>query len=225
MLEEKINQELLEFLKFFRNCPICFRENDTFYLESLYFSDKPEIVEIKKRLLSLMKKFKYIDYKSNKITLGIPCCECFETVFGYFPIDIFDLTEFDIDDFYQDDVDFEIDVNDKEIMQVKFDYDLSEKLFEVGEHLPQIIDRLTEDLINLNDHNNPHDIRDLKVIKHGIADLRIIQFLLEIIEYISSGYPVTFGIEDRIIDEKLRTNIIDNAPSINLISKYTFKVT
>ena len=77
------DESFKEFAKQFSTCPICKRNNHFESLKNFYFSREPVMIELRKRLLELIDKsvdFDNIYY--NKITLGIPCCSCFEK---YFP--------------------------------------------------------------------------------------------------------------------------------------------
>jgi GTPase SAR1 family protein len=76
-LEER--KELTEFLNYFKFCPICNSKNHLSYLKRFYFSKDKNKMKIKQQLLELMKES--VDFKKryyNHITLGIPCCECFQ---------------------------------------------------------------------------------------------------------------------------------------------------
>lgn len=67
-----------EFVQAFNKCPICKNENHKEYLKNFFLSKNPESIRLKKRLLVLIKDSR--NYY-NKITLGIPCCNCFKLVF------------------------------------------------------------------------------------------------------------------------------------------------
>ncbi len=72
-------KKLAEFLNFFKFCPICNSRNHSSYLKRFYFSKDKKKIKIKQQLLELMRKS--VDFKKryyNHITLGIPCCKCFQ---------------------------------------------------------------------------------------------------------------------------------------------------
>lgn len=71
------------FLSFFSNCPACGRANHKNYLRDFYFSSEPEKLALKEQLEHLMEEFQDDTVIFlNKINLGIPCCDCFKTIFG-----------------------------------------------------------------------------------------------------------------------------------------------
>jgi len=81
-LEEE--EELGLFLKYFRYCPVCHQENHKRYLQRFFISKEPIKQRLKESLLELIQKSEEdwndrIYYK--KITLGIPCCNCFDKFF------------------------------------------------------------------------------------------------------------------------------------------------
>ena len=66
----------------FAFCPICKAENHASYLKKFYFSKKREDSELKNQLLKLLVLSKdFIELYYNKIKLGIPCCDCFQSFF------------------------------------------------------------------------------------------------------------------------------------------------
>jgi len=78
--EEKVICD--QFMENFAFCPICKAENHASYLKKFYFSKKREDSELKNQLLKLLvlsKDFNELYY--NKIKLGIPCCDCFQSFF------------------------------------------------------------------------------------------------------------------------------------------------
>lgn len=81
-LTEEEKERFNNFLKFFSACPVCHRENHKRYLKDFYFSKDQEKNQLKCLLVKLMDEAK--DFNAlygNKIELGIPCCECFKTIF------------------------------------------------------------------------------------------------------------------------------------------------
>jgi len=84
--ESLSSKEKLVFDQFIANfafCPICKIENHANYLKKFYFSKKRKDTELKNQLLKLMvlsEDFEKLYY--NKIKLGIPCCDCFQSIFA-----------------------------------------------------------------------------------------------------------------------------------------------
>ena len=78
--EEKVICD--QFLKQFAFCPICKIKNHDNYLKKFFFSKNKEDLELKNQLVKLMLVSEEFDEKYyNKIVLGIPCCECFQSIF------------------------------------------------------------------------------------------------------------------------------------------------
>jgi GTPase SAR1 family protein len=75
-IEER--KELSEFLNFFKYCPICNSRNHSSYLKRFYFSKDKNKIKIKNQLLELICGSRDFNNKNYNITLGIPCCECFQ---------------------------------------------------------------------------------------------------------------------------------------------------
>jgi len=80
--EEKDDLEL--FLDYFKYCPICRKENHKKYLQKFFLSNDPFKQKLKETVLELMDHTEgrwddRIYY--NKLTVGIPCCNCFNKVF------------------------------------------------------------------------------------------------------------------------------------------------
>ena len=76
-LEEK--RELVQFLEYFKYCPVCHVKNHKSYLKRFYLSKEKAKIKFKKRILELMRESRYFKKRYyNPIKLGIPCCECFE---------------------------------------------------------------------------------------------------------------------------------------------------
>ncbi len=75
--------EILKFLKFYSNCPICKKSNHKNYLKKIYIDSNPEKVRFKEKLITLINDSEdFDDIFYNKITLGIPCCDCYKNIFG-----------------------------------------------------------------------------------------------------------------------------------------------
>ena len=81
-LSEEEKAIFRQFLEYFSTCPICKKSNHKSYLKTFYFSDNLDKKILKKRLLKLIEESKeYDDVYYNKISFGIPCCNCFKKVF------------------------------------------------------------------------------------------------------------------------------------------------
>lgn len=81
-----------QFMEHYAFCPICKTENHVNYLMKFYFSKKRKDIELKNQLLKLMtlsKNFEELYY--NKITLGIPCCDCFKFYFMEKPLELWNI--------------------------------------------------------------------------------------------------------------------------------------
>ena len=71
-----------KFMEHFAFCPMCKTENHVTYLKKFYFSKKRNDIELKNQLLKLMVLSECFDeLYYNKIILGIPCCDCFQSFF------------------------------------------------------------------------------------------------------------------------------------------------
>ncbi|MHA1986342.1 MAG: hypothetical protein ACW98D_06880 [Promethearchaeota archaeon] len=78
--EEKIRCD--NFIGHFTNCPICKNENHVSYLRKFYSSKNKIDIELKKQLMKVLKLSENFDKLFyNKIILGIPCCNCFQSFF------------------------------------------------------------------------------------------------------------------------------------------------
>ncbi|MEJ2249727.1 MAG: hypothetical protein P8Y70_03210 [Candidatus Lokiarchaeota archaeon] len=70
-------KKIQDFLKKFSVCPVCNSKNHKNYLISFYYD------ESKKELKRSLEKYSVSsNFKGFKLNLGIPCCNCFEKVFG-----------------------------------------------------------------------------------------------------------------------------------------------
>jgi len=69
-----------KFINRFSTCPICKKSNHLTYLNRFYFSKVPNVVQLRKSLLSLLIKMNDFKYP-NEIALGIPCCRCHDKFF------------------------------------------------------------------------------------------------------------------------------------------------
>jgi GTPase SAR1 family protein len=71
-----------EFLQYFSICPICGSKNHFDSLKKFYYSRDPSLINLKERLLDLIEESKdFDDFYYNEISIGIPCCKCFEMHF------------------------------------------------------------------------------------------------------------------------------------------------
>ena len=80
--EEK--EQLEVFLEYFKYCPVCHKENHKKYLQKFFLSNDPFKQKLKESVLELMDypKGQWDDrIYYNKLTVGIPCCNCFNKVF------------------------------------------------------------------------------------------------------------------------------------------------
>ena len=72
-----------KFVDFFSICPMCGNRNHFNYLKKLYYSRDQKMKHLKEKLLTLIEESKeYEDLYYNPIRIGIPCCKCFDQVFG-----------------------------------------------------------------------------------------------------------------------------------------------
>lgn len=72
------------FIEYFSRCPFCKINNHTNYLLNFYFSKKKKDIKLKNQLIELISE-DFNKYYSNKIVLGIPCCNCYRTFFNKKP--------------------------------------------------------------------------------------------------------------------------------------------
>ncbi|MEJ2250269.1 MAG: hypothetical protein P8Y70_10395 [Candidatus Lokiarchaeota archaeon] len=78
-LEEK---DFKIFSKYFSKCPICKQENHLSNLKNFFFNKETEALVLKNQLIDLMEKsINFDDIYHNKISIGIPCCKCYEKIF------------------------------------------------------------------------------------------------------------------------------------------------
>lgn len=76
--KRKIDPLLDKFIEHFETCPICKCSNHLNYLEEFYFTADPKKVIMKQQLLNLLVN---LDEEDEKLTLGIPCCNCYKEIF------------------------------------------------------------------------------------------------------------------------------------------------
>ena len=77
--------ENLDFiLEYFKYCPVCRQENHKKYLQRFFLSKDPQKQNLKESVLHLIEQSeeKWDDRMYyNKVTIGIPCCDCFRKFF------------------------------------------------------------------------------------------------------------------------------------------------
>ena len=79
----KEDESFKKFVKQFATCPICKRNNHFQSLKNFYFSREPTVVKLREHVLELISKsMNFDDIYYNKISVGIPCCSCFEKHFS-----------------------------------------------------------------------------------------------------------------------------------------------
>jgi hypothetical protein len=71
---------LQKFILHYSTCPVCGSKNHLSYLLSFFYDDSKE--DLKEFLINHMNAKKINNINFN---IGIPCCECFEEVFGEYP--------------------------------------------------------------------------------------------------------------------------------------------
>lgn len=77
-LTDNEKKTLNEFLEFYSKCPICKNKIQKSHLLDFYFKKDLDSINLKKKLLNLMKQSKNFD---EKIIVGIPSCICFSKFF------------------------------------------------------------------------------------------------------------------------------------------------
>lgn len=80
--EEDEEFKILE--KFFNRCPICEKMNQHSANLKRIYSNKtnPETMGLRENLIRLVDNLDIFNFEySNKITVGIPCCECYKELF------------------------------------------------------------------------------------------------------------------------------------------------
>ena len=72
--------EFQHFLYHFYRCPVCKKQNEKDYLKDFFFSKASEKIELREMLLKTLDDSKLLEY--SNLLIGIPCCECFNDIFG-----------------------------------------------------------------------------------------------------------------------------------------------
>lgn len=71
------------FIDFFSLCPVCKRKLHFNYLKKFYYNKNEDSKRLKDTLLSLIDESNDFDeFYHHNIEIGIPCCKCFEELFG-----------------------------------------------------------------------------------------------------------------------------------------------
>ncbi len=76
------DENFLDFLELFLNCPTCNGKNHISFLSKFYYSSDEESIAIKMQLVNLMEQAYFLRMnRRNKlnINIGIPCCKCFKS--------------------------------------------------------------------------------------------------------------------------------------------------
>jgi len=81
----KEDEQLIRLINFFSRCPICKKKiHNNVGLKNVYKNlGDSDALRLKESLIRLVENIEEIriDY-SNKISLGIPCCDCYKEIFG-----------------------------------------------------------------------------------------------------------------------------------------------
>jgi len=77
------DEKFKNFIDFFSICPVCKRKLHFNYLKKFFYSRNEESIRLKDTLLYLIDESNDFDdlYQQN-IEFGIPCCKCYEQLFG-----------------------------------------------------------------------------------------------------------------------------------------------
>ncbi|MEX2755896.1 MAG: hypothetical protein Q6365_010885 [Candidatus Sigynarchaeota archaeon] len=83
-----------KFMTFFARCPVCGKQNHDMYLQDFYFTPGPDKIALRDSMVRLIEKTTDFDnlYANIKLTIGIPCCNCFKSVFSKSIIRVFSST-------------------------------------------------------------------------------------------------------------------------------------
>lgn len=74
-------EEFNSFIDNFSFCPICKKDNHFENLKNLYISRDPKIIKLREQLLKLIEISNNLKFRSQKISIGIPCCNCYKSIF------------------------------------------------------------------------------------------------------------------------------------------------
>lgn len=97
-------------------------------------------------------------------------------------------------------------------------------LFDYKDSLPKIIDSLIDELSKLS-LDSQYTFEELNIVRKNIAHKTLVKFFMELIEQIKSGLSVTFGINNKKLDERLRNKVIMKAPFVKIRGKNEFIIT
>ena len=85
------NQEFRILERFFERCPICKKKNHgTGELRNIFFNkNNPFTMKFRENLLRLIDNIDVLNMEyPNKISLGIPCCDCYKKIFNENPSEL-----------------------------------------------------------------------------------------------------------------------------------------
>ena len=87
--EEKVIYD--RFMKLFARCPVCGSSNHSTYLDDFYFRPEKEKIGLRDSLIRIISKTDNFDhvFSQTKLTIGIPCCNCFKKIFSKVLLKIF----------------------------------------------------------------------------------------------------------------------------------------
>jgi len=72
-----------DFINFFSICPLCKRKLHFNYLKKFFYTKNRDLIKLRDTLLELIdQSLDFSDIYYNDIEIGIPCCKCFEQLFG-----------------------------------------------------------------------------------------------------------------------------------------------
>jgi hypothetical protein len=75
------DENFLDFLELFSDCPICKGKNHISFLSKFYYSTDQETIALKMQLINLIEQTYILSMNRRRklnINIGIPCCKCFK---------------------------------------------------------------------------------------------------------------------------------------------------
>lgn len=76
-LSDENKEKFHKFINYYKKCPICGGPNHYFNLKQLFFNEsKKKLIRDLIRLMNVKDK----KFKRYNLTLGVPCCNCFEKI-------------------------------------------------------------------------------------------------------------------------------------------------
>jgi len=75
------DENFLDFLELFSDCPICKGKNHISFLSKFYYSTDEESIALKMQLINLIEQTYILSMNRRSklnINIGIPCCKCFK---------------------------------------------------------------------------------------------------------------------------------------------------